>query len=342
MFTRLHGVYLAYLAVLLAWTWFASAPPPAAPPGGEPPDRPRRPLDRALLVPLLAALAALLVRDRLALGEPSWLHVPALSALFPLAFVATLGQNVAVLRARGARLSDIPLVLANVGLGACTVVAGATLFGADWGPRADALLADHNVLQHFLGSVLAHESSLGWHLPFLLRRREPAGWGGLFGGLATSALAGFQVAVLVLFLPMSEQLVGRFELEPRLPGAPRAGLATGVLLRADAPATSLPPGNLSAWVLPADHDGAGLPPAGRPLVVCLRVPEAWNLSPPDAAEFERAFLDGATRLAGTLRPDVLLPFPEPSGEAIVALGYGEPPPVWRRRFEAARARVLAA
>ena len=343
MFLRLHGVYLTYLAALLAWTWFASAPPAA---GGT--DRPgelgagkRRPLDRALLVPLLAALVALLVRDRLLPGDLSWLHRPALSALFPLAFVATLIQNVAVLRIRGARLTDIPLVLANVGLGACAVVAGATLFGADWGPRADALLADHGVLQHFLGSALAHESSLAWHLPFLLRRREPAGWGGLFGGLCTSALAGFQVAVLVLFLPMSEQFVGRFELEPRLPGAVRANLDTGVLLRADVPAQAAPPGSLTAWVLPADHDGQGLPPAGRPLVVLLRAPDAWNLSQPDVEEFEQAFLAGAERLAGRLRPDVLVPFPEPDGEAIVALGYGEPPPVWRRRFEAARARVAA-
>ena len=340
MFFRLHGVYLVYLALLLLWTWHASGAPRTSGDGGDGgASRSRRPLDRILLVPLLALLAGVLVRDRLAPHSASWLAQPAVAALFPLAFVAVALQNLAVLRARGARLTDVPLILANVGLGASCVVAGAALFGADWGARADALLVGHTVLQHLLGSVLAAESTLSWHLPFLLRRREPEGWGALATGILAAALAGFQVCVLALFQPMARQLVERYALEPQAAAPLRPELGVGVLLRAEHPARTAPPGDFDVWVLAADHPGDGLPLPTRPLVVALRAPERFVLSTPTPEEFEAVFTDGAARLAALLRPQVLLPFPEPDHESIVILGRADPPEIWRQRHAAVQAAV---
>jgi hypothetical protein len=106
-----------------------------------------------------------------------------------------------------------------------------------------------------------------------------------------------------------------------------------------------PPGDLLAWTLPADHGGLGLPavPAGRRLLLELQPPAAWALSLPPVEERLEVFLEGAESLAGTLHPDVLLPFPEPDGLAEAGWLHGIPlgPQAWADLLRRAADRVAA-
>jgi len=336
----LHGVFLAYLALLLAWNALASAPAQCA----------GRPWERVLLLPLQAALTAVLVHDALGSGPPL-LARTGIAALFPLAFALGLAQNVHVLAARGPRLSDIPFVLANAGLLLCTTLGAANIAGVGLPARAVALLHDHSILQHLLGSPLAHLATLSWHLPMLVRRRDAASIPGALAGLFMASLAGFVVALLVVMHDTAEEIVLRFEIEPHA-AAPRADLATGVLAGSPRAATApgardgpelalAPPGTLDARVVPADLAAPLSARDGRPLLLELRAPDSWRWGLPDGPEVTAAFLDGAARLAAAEHPAVLLPFPEPDAAATLVLG-GLQPAAWRSLYEQAAARVHAA
>jgi hypothetical protein len=329
----LHGVFLAYLALLLAWNVAAARPPGQGSRRGG--------LAATAVLAAQVVLTAVLVRDRLAGAAPSLLQHPAVAFAFPLAYLAALGQNLGAMRARGARLTDVPVMLHNVGLGACVGSAALALHGRGGDP---VLLYDHAVLQHLLGSHLAHVGTLSWHLPVLARRRDAATLPGAVAGLLGPAFCGFVVLMLVLFHPEATDVVVMFDDEPS--GAVRADLDIGVLARpgasAPAPAGPAPPGSLAAWELPADHPGQGLPRDGRPLVLLMRAPDAWLLSRPTLEQRQQAFLDGAERLARVLQPAVLAPFPEPDGEAPLVFGEGLPPGTWRALYARAGQRVRAA
>ena len=108
-------------------------------------------------------------------------------------------------------------------------------------------------------------------------------------------------------------------------GAARDDLAVAILWEPDAvEGAAAPPGSWRAWVLPADHDGTGLPtdPGARPLLLALRPPDSWMLRLPPTEQRITVFLEGAERLARALRPRVLLPFPEPDGEAEASWLFG--------------------
>ena len=325
MILPLHGVFLAHLLLVLLWNAFACT-------AGRPPDAPRA-WERWLL-PVLAALAAVLLVDRLRPLHAPLLERPAIALAFPLALLAGVVQNVSAIRARGARLTDAPVLLYNVGVCACVVTAVAAVRGAEPAPL---LLYDYSVVQHLMGSHLAHFSTLSWHLPIFVRRGEPRSVPAAMAGLVAPAFAGFVVLVLVLFRSESAEVLADFAREPRLERA-REGLQLGVLERPEpGPA---PAGSCVAWVLPVDDPGL-LPPPGRPLVIELCAPEAWRLAVPPRAEATAAFLDAAERLAAAYRPALLLPFPEPDGVAPLLFGAGLTPPEWRALFEQARARVRA-
>jgi hypothetical protein len=184
------------------------------------------------------------------------------------------------------------------------------------------------------------------------------------------ALASFGVLVLVVFHGAATEVVRSFAFETQLVRAPEH-LAAGIARRPDVPGGPVPPGNLDVWLLPADHDGTGLPPRTpaapraaprprdgvpvpsgpplrppgpppRPLVVELTFPEAWRWSVPGPDEAAATFLDGAERLAAALSPDLLLPFPEPDGEATLVFGAELGPARWAELFAEARRRVSAA
>jgi hypothetical protein len=279
------------------------------------------------------------VRDRVAGGSASLLEQPLIAAAFPLAFLLALGQNLGALRARGARLTDIPVVLHNVGVGACVGAAALALHGRDGDP---VLLYDYAVLQHLVGSHLAHFSTLAWHLPVLVRRRDAQSVPGAMGALLGPAFCGFVVLMLVLFQREARAVVASFDGEPA--AAARPGLAVGVLERPDTreQAAAPPPGNFAVWELPADHDGVDLPHDDRPLVLFLRAPDDWLWALPPRDQVLATFLDGAERLARVLRPAVLAPFPEPDGEAPLLLHGGLPPEEWRGLYAQAATRVRAA
>ena len=326
MILPLHGVFLAQLVLVLLWNGFACT-------AGRAPGAPRA-WERWLL-PVLAALAVALLVDRLRPLHAPLLERPTIALAFALALLAGVAQNVSAMRARGVRLSDAPVLLYNVGVGACVVTAVAAVRGAEPAPL---LLYDYSVLQHLMGSHLAHFSTLSWHLPIFARRGEPQSVPAAMGGLVAPAFAGFVVIVLVLFRSESAEVLADFAGEPRLERA-RAGLQLGVLEQPDdGPA---PAGSCAAWILPIDDPGL-MPPPDRPLVLELCAPEAWRLRVPPRAEATAAFLDAAERLAARYRPALLLPFPEPDGVAPLLFGAGLTPPEWRALFEQARARVLAA
>ncbi len=349
MILRQHGVFLAYLLLMFVWNTVASAREGG--PGWE----------RRVLLPLQGLLTAALVRDRLLPGQASLLGHPVLRWAFPAAFAAAAVQNVLAIRARGARLADIPIVLANVGLGACVALAAVVLGGAGTGEREGVLLYDYSLLQQLLGSPQAYLSTLSWHVPVLAPRRPASSIGGLLASLLVPALCGFIVLVLVAFRGEAAGVLERFHLEPRAQAVPRTGLATGVLARIDgeqlrggpggtgggaggdagagAAFAGAVPGSLAAWVLPADHDGAGLPTPQRPLVLALAPPGRWAWSRPARADVIAVFLDGAERLARRLQPAVLLPFPEPDGEATLLLGAETGPDEWRSLLGEAARRV---
>ena len=322
MILAVHKVYLVHLALVLAWNaWACRA------------GRPRGAWERWLL-PGLLALALVLLADRLRPLQPPLLEQPWAGPAFVLALLAGVAQNVSALRARGVRLTDIPVLLYNVGVGACVALAAAALRGAEPAPE---LLYDYSVLQHLAGSHLAHFATLSWHLPVFVRRGEPASVPAAMAGLVAPAFCGFVVLMLVLFHSESEAVIAAFRAEPRVESA-RPDLLLGVLQRPEGGAEA--PGSCEAWSLPADDDGAAPPPA-RPLVLELRAPASWRLSVPARAEAAAVFLDGAERLAARYRPALLLPFPEPDGVAPLLLGAGLTPSQWRELFAEARRRVAA-
>jgi hypothetical protein len=325
----LHGVFLAYLGLLLLWNALAQRS------SGSDPRQGGR--SGAILLVLQVLLTAVLVRDRLGFGA-SLLEQPVVAAAFPLAFLCGLGQNIGAMRARGVRLTDIPVVLHNVGLGACMLVAALALHGRGGDP---VLLYDHSVLQHLLGSHLAHFSTLSWHLPMLVRRRDATSLPGALGGLLGPAFGGFVVLMLVLFHREATAVLASFAREPT--AALRQELLVGVLERRDARGRDAapPPGNVAVWELPADHDGIGLEPDGRPLVLLLRTPDAWLRSRPTPDQVRDGFVEAAERLSRALRPTLLVPFPEPDGEAPLLLEGGLAPEEWRTLYARVRSRVRA-
>lgn len=326
MIRAVHGVFLAHLGLVLAWNAFACS---AGLPAGA-----RRPWERWLL-PLLLVLAGLLLVDRLRPLQAPLLERPLAGFAFPLLMLLGVAQNVAAMRARGVRLTDIPVLLYNVGVGACIATAAAAAHGAEPAP---VLLYDYTVLQHLVGSHLAHFSTLSWHLPIFVRRGEPASVPAAMASLIAPAFCGFAVLMLVLFRSESQAVLAAFEHEPRVARA-RDGLRLGVLEHpeGDAPA----PGNCTAWTLPADGDGGGLEAPSRPLVIELCAPETWSRSIPSREAAVAVFLDGAERLAQRLQPTLLLPFPEPDGVAPLLLGAGLTPDDWRELYARARGRVQA-
>jgi hypothetical protein len=331
----LHGVFLTYLLVLLAWNALAEAPP-------EPADGERRtPAWRRWGLPLLhLGLALVLLRDRLRPDQASLLAEPAVAYLFPLAFALALAQNAAAMIERGARLTDIPIVLYNVGLGAALTFAVLALGGVDVGTRGSVLLYDHHLLQLFVGSHLAWLSTLSWHLPLLVRRRAARTIPGLMLGLVPPAFAAFAVLVMVSLHGESGGVIARFADEPE-PVALRTGLATGVMVDATHTVGEAP-GSLEVWMLPADHDGIGLPTPSRPLVLILRPPSDWLFERPYPELLAEVYLSGAERLAGVLRPTLILPFPDPDAEAPLLMDDTVDAEQWRRWYEGAREMVTAA
>jgi len=308
MILRLHGVFLAYLLLSLVWNLFASARPA--------PDR-KRHWERIVLWPLLAGLTVVLVRDRVIPDQDPWLTLPWVSHLFPLVFLGALAQNVAAIRSRGARLSDIPIVIFNVGLGGCLVVADLALAGVPLGRSETSLLYSHSVVQALLGTRLAHLWTLSWHLPLFLRRSEATTIAGAAAGLVPSALGAFAALMLVALHGEAGRIIDSFGEEARVTTL-RDDLLVGVVLRADRPLHGPgPPGDIDVWRLPADHSGGGLPDRapGRFLVLELAPPPGWLREPPTQDEAERTFHEAALRLGGRLRPDLMLPFPEPDGES---------------------------
>ena len=322
MILAVHKVYLVHLALVLAWNaWACRA------------GRPRGAWERWLL-PGLLALALVLLADRLRPLQPPLLEQPWAGPAFVLALLAGVAQNVSALRARGVRLTDIPVLLYNVGVGACVALAAAALRGAEPAPE---LLYDYSVLQHLAGSHLAHFATLSWHLPVFVRRTEPASLPGAMAGLVAPAFCGFVVLVLALFRSESEDVIAAFRGEPRVERA-REDLVLGVLQRAEGGLE--PPGSCTAWSLPADDAGAAAPP-GRPLVLELVAPESWRWSIPARPQATAVFLDGAERLAARYQPALMLPFPEPDGVAPLLFGAGLTPAEWRALFAEARRRVSA-
>jgi hypothetical protein len=314
----LHGVFLSWLGLALAWNLWVS-----------------RGAARRLLVPLLAGLALVLLRDRLAAPSPSWLEAPWIAALFPAAFVAGLLQNLHALRTRGVRLTDVPIVAHNLLVGLGVGVAAAALHGHEF----DAvLLYDYSVLQRLVGSHLAHLATLSWHLPLLVRREPPRTVPGLALGVVPAAYAAFAALILVLFHGEAQRVVASFAGEPRVDSLP-TGLATGVLSRPPTDDGRDPPGSWTAWVLQADDPLEGLDRPAGPLLVALGATRPGLAGRPSAEEALATFVEGAERIARRLRPEVLLPFPEPDGEAPLMLGEGLPPERWRALFQEVGRRV---
>jgi len=332
---RQHGVFLAYLGLALLWNGFASR---------RGPDERRPAWERLVLLPLVGTAAVVLVRDRLVPTEPAWLLHPGVPWLFPAAFVLTLAQNVTAMARRGVRLTDIPLVLYNAGMLLALTTASLVVAGRDVGVTGATLVHAHAILQGLLGHRLAHLWTLSWHVPLLATRVPPRTLIGVFVSLLPASVAAFAALMLVVLHGPAARVVGSFAGEARVT-ALRADLHTGVLARVDGTAPSpAPPGSLDAWVVPADHDGEGLArdAESRPLVVALCAPAAWSRDPPPPEDRADVFVAGAERIAAALRPDLLLPFPEPDGEATLFFGPETTPEVWRTLTERAAARVRAA
>jgi hypothetical protein len=339
MIGKTHGVFLVYLALCLVWNLLAARSTPAE---NDRPGRAKTPWEQRFFLPLMCVLIAVLVRDRLVPNQASWLTGTWARHLFPLAFLLAALQNTLTILRRGVRLTDIPIVLYNVGLGSAVVVADLAVSGVQLDTAGTTLLHDHSLLQLLLGTHMAQVWTLSWHVPLLLRRRPPVSLLDALGGLLPSTLAAFAAVVLVVLHGSAERVLQTFALEPGLERV-RDDLAVGVLAR-PAGATPLETvGDLRAWVLPADHSGDGLPPDdGRPLVVVLRAPDAWALSLPDPETCETTFEDGAQRLARALKPAVLIPFPEPDGEGTLFFGAEQTPRQWGDRVAQAARRIRMA
>jgi hypothetical protein len=308
MILRLHGVFLAYLLLSLVWNLVASARA-----GRDGP----RPWERIVLWPLLVGLTLVLVRDRIVPDQSPWLTLRWVSHLFPLMFLGALAQNVSTILSRGPRLSDIPIVIFNVGMGSCLVVADLALAGVPLGRHETSLLYTHSVVQALIGTRLAHLWTLSWHLPLFLRRSEPTTLVGAAIGLVPAALGALVVLMLVALHDEAGRIGDSFGGLARVTTL-RADLQIGITWRADRPLVGArPPGDIDVWRLPADHSGQGLPErtAGRDLVLELSPPAGWHIQPPTQVEAEQTFHQAALRLGGLLQPQLLIPFPEPDGEA---------------------------
>lgn len=329
MLLTLHSVFLGYLLIALAWNAVASAR--AA--GG------RGRWERRWFLPLLLVLAAVLVADRLRPSAVPLLDRPWIAALFPLAFGLAVAQNVHAVLGRGARLTDIPILLANVGLLICTALGTAELAGAALPAGAAALLYDHSILQHLLGSPLAHLSTLSWHVPLLVRREDPQGWAAVLAGLFVAALAGFIAVLLAGMLGTARGALQRFEDEPRVTTL-RADLHVGVVRQGVV--HGVPPGSIAvrcpiaADVAVADIE---LPAAARPFVVEVAASADWILAVPDGDTGPEACIAEAARLAA-MAPDILLPFPEPDGVGALLFGVRSPA-AWRALHERAAQAIHA-
>ena len=329
MIFRLHGVFLVYLAATLAWNLSASR-------RGH--DERSRPWEQLVLWPVLAGLAFVLVHDRVSPESGPWLIQPWISHLFPLVFMAALVQNLTAMLRRGAQLTDIPIIIFNVGLGGCLLVADLALAGVPLGQTETSLLYSHSVVQGLLGTRLAHLWTLSWHLPLFVRRGEATSLAGAAVGLLPAALAAFPALMLVALHGEAGKVIESFGQEPRVTTL-RDDLGVGVMVRADWPLEGLvPPGSLEVWRLPADQAPSELPaqPSGQALVLELAPPPSWYHTPPTQTEAEQTFLEGALRLCAPLQPSLLLPFPEADGEATL---YFAPSTDWPGLFNELAARL---
>ncbi len=337
MLLSLHGALLTWLLVALIWNWRAGARE-----GGG------RHWERWVVLPLQVIATGVLLRDRLVPHESSWLLVPGVAYLFPLAFAPALLQNLAAIRGRGPRLIDIPIVLANAGLLLCTGVAALSLSGTRLSRPETVLLYDYSVLQILLGnSRLALVSTLAWHVPVLCPRRTPTSVRQVAVGLVVPAVCGFVAMMLVAMHAPAERVMATFAGEEPAPAHWDRDLPGGVFVRPassdlEDPARSAhAPGTVQAWVLPADHPGIDLPRDRRALVLALRAPDDWALSRPDRAVALAVFKDGAERLARMLRPTLLLPFPDPDEAALIQADLRLTPGEWRAAYVEVAARVRA-
>lgn len=325
MLLQLHGVFLVYLIVALLWNLFAASSERGKPLTWE----------RNWLLPIQAAITLALIIDCLRPASVPLLGHPLVAALFPLALALGVVQNLAAVKARGARLTDIPILLANAGLLVCEGLGTAELAGGQLPTKAAALLYDHSILQHLLGgSSLAHLASLSWHVPLLVPRREAKSIGGLLARLVVAALGGFIALMLGGLLGTAREVLARFEQEPRVTTL-RSELVVGVL---DEP-------ELDRWTFRHVPDGPPLPEAdfgSSPprIMVEIAPPSAWHLRLPPPEERAETFLAAAEHVARWKAPDVILPLPEPDGLGSLLLGVRSPQE-WRALFEQAAQRVHA-
>lgn len=319
----MHPAFLGFLVLALVWNLVATARPAE--------EGRRRPTwERLVLLPLQLLLTAVLILDRRS-GEPSLLLQHTwLAHLFPLLFLGALAQNLHCLLSRGARLTDIPLILFNVGVGAALMVADLALIGVPLGQRSAALLYDHAVLQGLLGTRLHMLFTLSWHLPLFCRRGAVTGLvdGALM--LVPVSVAAFGALLLTIFATTAGGVLASFDEEPRVASLP-ADLAVAVV---DRPGSLAAPGDWTAWRVPLDAvDTLEVPTRPRPLLVELIAPAAWYADPPDPDTAQEAFRAGALAAARRLTPDLLLPFPEPDGAGTL---WFAPETDWRDLFEGLR------
>ncbi len=329
MILSIHGVFLAWTALLLAWNFNASRKEQGA-----------TPWERRWLLPLAVLLFIVLLRDRLFPFEASWLFSPLLAWAFPLLFAGGIAQNISAISSRGIRLTDIPILLHNVGLGLCTGVGAWALTGNPVTPSEASLLYDYSILQVLLGgSRLTYLSTLSWHLPAFCPRQSPTSLTRMAIALTVPAVCAFVVLTLATFKGPSDQIIASFFRDNGSLSSPlRSDLSVGVFTR-DPHAS--PPGNVTAWILPANHDGEGLPHPNRPLVLSLRAPDHWAWQQPEPDLATEVFIQGAVRLAATFQPAVLLPFPEPDEEAVNQAGLRLSPDAWHALYRRVRKEVRA-
>jgi len=328
MLPTLHGVFLAYLLLALVWNIFASVP---AQPG-------RRSWEWFGVLPLQIVLTALLVADRLRPSGVPLIERPAVALLFPLTFLLALAQNMHTVAQRGVRLMDAPILLANVGLLIATGLGAASLRGTALSPQASAVLYDHAMLQHLLGSPLAHLSTLSWHVPLLLRRGDARSLAGVVGGFVIAALAGFIAVMLAAMLGTAQGVLQRFDVEPRV-AALRPDLQVGILAEhADGQPGVLAVRCPASPKLPVT--AVEVAAAERPVVVDVAAADNWLLSLPEGDAGLDALMDEAVRVA-PLRPDIVLPFPDPDGLGALLFGVRSPKE-WRALYERAALRIHSA
>jgi hypothetical protein len=323
---ELHGVFLAYLLLALLWNLSASATLAGTPSTWE----------RRWIVPIQCALTIALFIDRLRPSSVPLLEHLGVAVLFPIVFLLAVIQNLAAVKARGARLTDVPILLANAALLLCTALGATEVAGVPLSTKAAALLYDHAILQHLLGSPLAHLSTLSWHVPLLVARREPQSIAGLLVRLVVAAVAGFIALMLAGMLPTSRGVLAKFDAEPRL-AAVRGDLEVGVFDGLSAGATD------RTFTYRPDGPPLAEVEFGTPtprIIVEVAAPDNWSrtLPAPDAAI--DALLDATETVARWKAPDILLPFPEPDGMGSLLLGV-RTPEEWRAMYVRAAQRIAA-